>query len=1160
MYMEEIKQLSKNEEIPKPTDLNYRIGLDIGIASVGWAVLENDDDDEPCRIIDLGVRIFKKAEQDNGDPLALPRREARSARRRLRRRRDRILRIKKLFEAEGLINIDEFEARYEKAGLPDVYRLRYEGLDRRLSNDELAQVLLHIAKHRGYKSNSKAEETANSEDETKKKEAGEVKKSISDNKKLMMEKGYRTVGEMLYLDEKFKIDCNWNTEGYVFCPRNKAGEYKVIILRDMLVEEVKAIFDAQRKYGNIAATVELEKKYLDIMLSQRSYDQGPAAPSRYAIDGYEFGMCTFERKNGQRRAPKAAYTSELFVALLNINHTKIRDKDGNLRNFSDEEREKLIKLIHVQQEVKYSSARKLLGLPDDETFYNLTYSKVNKNCEDAVFIKMKNYHKIRVAMNEECTDKLLDDERADKYDTIAYFLTKYKNDDSRLKELRTLGIGENECANLLKLSFTKAQNLSLVAMKKIIPFLLNGKVYSEACKLAGYGEYEEDKNTGKLKLLKGKEITEYVNEISNPVVRRAVSQTIKVINAIIIEYGSPQAVNIELSRQMAKNKNERDKIDNDMKKRSAENAKILNEIMEYKANPTGKDVVKYRLWKEQKEVCLYTGKKISADELFADDGEYDIDHILPYSKTFDDSYHNKVLVKAEANREKGNRTPYEYLISKGGEKAWEEFSVKVEHCIKDYKKKQKLSKKCITEDDTKEFKRRNLQDTQYATTFIYNLIRQNLYLKPYQNLTNKKVQQVVALNGSITSYLSKRWGLESKDRKIDTHHAQDAVVIACTTQGMINKISNYCKRREAELSGNHVISRKKYDENFGVEFPKPWKYFKKELDVRMSRYHGEAGAIDYVTTPREYLLLDKDVRKHIGYPDWMFVKGRPGRRGVLDGIFVSRMPSRKVSGKAHEDTIRSAKYYKDGGCGVDKGYVVFKKPIQDIKLDENDEIKVFFNPDSDRLLYNALVNRLKQHNNNPKEAFAEPFYKPKSDGTPGPIVKKIKVFEKKLVVVPIKDEINVAANTAGSTIRIDVYREENNGKHKYFFIPIYVSDVVKKQLPMKAATAGKIQSEWRVMDENNFIFSLYSGDLIYIEGEKGVPIKNLDNETERLQKVYAYYTGADTNTASIAGELHDNKAAFRSLGIQGLNCVKKCQVDVLGNISFVHKEKRMTFN
>ena len=187
--MEEM--LNKKAEVTKPTDLNYRIGLDIGIASVGWAVLENDSYDEPFRIIDLGVRVFDTAEQPKtGASLALPRREARSARRRIRRRRDRVLRIKKLFDAEGLINIDEFEARYEKAGLPDVYRLRYEGLDRRLSNDELAQVLLHIAKHRGYKSTSKAADGADSD-------TGEVKKSVSANKSLMQEKGYRTVGEMI---------------------------------------------------------------------------------------------------------------------------------------------------------------------------------------------------------------------------------------------------------------------------------------------------------------------------------------------------------------------------------------------------------------------------------------------------------------------------------------------------------------------------------------------------------------------------------------------------------------------------------------------------------------------------------------------------------------------------------------------------------------------------------------------------------------------------------------------------------------------------------------------------------------------------------------------------------------------------------------------------
>ena len=148
----------------------------------------------------------------------------------------------------------------------------------------------------------------------------------------------------------------------------------------------------------------------------------------------------------------------------------------------------------------------------------------------------------------------------------------------------------------------------------------------------------------------------------------------------------------------------------------------------------------------------------------------------------------------------------------------------------------------------------------------------------------------------------------------------------------------------------------------------------------------------------------------------------------------------------------------------------------------------------------------------------------------------------------------------GEMVRIDVFCKKSKGKKKYYFVPIYTADVVKKKLPNRAATQAKMPSEWREMDEKNFIFSLYSRDLIYIESEEGVQIKNLDNETERLQKVYAYYTGADTATASIAGKLHDNKAAFRSIGIQGLNCIKKCQVDVLGNISFVHKEKRMTFN
>lgn len=1168
--MDEMKQLNRKKEVPKPTDLNYRIGLDIGIASVGWAVLENNTHDEPFRIIDLGVRIFDTAEQPKtGASLAQPRREARSARRRLRRRGHRLERIKKLFEAEGLINIKEFEARYKRAGLPDVYRLRYEGLDRKLTNDELAQVLLHIAKHRGFKSTSKAADGADSD-------TGEVKKSISANRELMQDKHYRTVGEMIYNDEKFRTDCPWSENGYILTPRNKSGDYKHTVLRDMLVDEVKEIFKAQREHGNTAATEELEKTYLDIMLSQRSFDMGPGAPSKYAMEGFEdrVGLCTFEGKNGEKRAPKAAYTSELFVALEKINHTKIVSADGSTRFFTDDERNVIISLMHRQQTVKYTAVRKAIGLAEDDKFYNLNYSPKTgskKNPEDTDFVKLDNYHKIRKALGEDVVLEHLSSEKIKLYDDIAAILTLFKNDDSRTKRLSELGV-TSECYDaLLEMSPSKFHNLSLKAMGKIIPFLLKGNTYDKACALAGY-DFRADNNDEKSVLLKGKNITDIVNDIANPVVRRSVSQTIKVINAIILEYGSPQAVNIELAREMSKNFDERRKIKSDMDAREKENDKVLKRVREYKSNPTGQDIVKFRLWEEQDGICLYSGEKIDINDLFSSNGGYDIDHILPYSITFDDSYRNKVLVSAKENRQKGNRTPYEYFMAEKGEMAWNKYEALVKNTVKDYKKQLKLLKKHITDEEKAEFKERNLTDTKYITRIIYNMIRQNLVLKPYLNLEKERKKQVMAVNGTITHYLGKRWGLANKDRRTDTHHAQDAVVIACTTDGMINKISRYSKGRElaysrgfefvdeetGEILNRDNFSREDWDEKFGVRLPMPWEHFRDELDIRMSRYHGMSEDDVLRTSPREFICSHRDVFNWINYPEWMFVEGRPGRRGVLDGIFVSRMPNHKVSGQAHEETIRSAKYYEDGGSVFESGgYVVTKKSIQDIKLKDG-EIKEFFNPDSDRLLYEALVDRLNQYGNDPKKAFAEPFYKPKSDGTPGPVVKKIKVFEKQTSGVIVRDGNGIAAN--GSMVRIDVFCEENKGKKKYYFVPIYTADVVKKRLPNRAATQAKMPSEWRVMNDENFIFSLYSRDLIYIESDKGVQTKDVDGNTSRIESVYAYYTGADISSANIAGKLHDSSAAFRGLGIQTLRKFEKCQVDILGNITFVKKEKRMLFN
>ncbi len=1133
----------------------YRMGLDIGIASVGWAVLQNNSQDEPVHIIDMGVRIFDKAEQPKtGESLAGPRRAARSSRRRLGRRKHRLDRIKYLLQQEGLIQIDTFMERYHSADLPNVYQLRYEALDRKLSGEELAQALIHIAKHRGFQSNRKAElkEDAN----------GKVLKATSENEVLMKEKGYRTVGEMMYCDISFKTPCACAEGGYLLTPRNKAEDYRHTILRAMLVEEVKKIFACQRSLGNEKATEKLEEKYLEIMTSQRSFDMGPGfqsdgTPSPYAMEGFadKVGKCTLEPE--ENRAAKATYTAELFVALQKINNLRLVRKSGESRFLTKEEREPILELLHNQREVSYAAVRKRLNLAEEDKFNSLNYSAKSKddteeqrirNTEKAKFVSMPNYYEYKKRIGY-FLEGLQEEEIGDLFDKIGTILTLYKNDDSRTTRLKELGLEQEDIEKLLELSPTKFQHLSLKAMKKVIPFLKGGMTYDKACEAAGY-DFKADGTGEKLKILKGEEITSIINDITNPVVKRSVSQTVKVINGIIQKYGSPQAINIELAREMSKNFQERQKMDRQMKERGGENEKIKKEIQELGiVNPTGQDIIKYRLWQEQQHICLYSGKTIPLDELFKPG--YDIDHILPYSITFDDSYRNKVLVTSQENRQKGNRTPYEYF-GQDTEK-WNLFETNVNRVIGDYRKRQKLLKQTITKEDREQFKERNLNDTKYITTVVYNMIRKNLEMEPFFNPEKKK--HVTAVNGAITSYLRKRWGLQPKNRETDTHHAVDAVIVACCTDGMIHKISRSSQARETEYAQNgqlldyetgEVFNRDEWNEKYGAQVPRPWHAFKTELDVRMG------------TDPRNFLLTHFDVAREIDYPVEIFNPGFLEEKskenpGTLRPIFVSRMPNHKVTGAAHADTIRSAKYYKEGGNGLEKGYVVTKTPLKELKLNKDGEIDGYFNPESDWLLYNAIKRQLEMYGNDGKKAFAGDFHKPRADGSEGPIVRKVKIYKKLSLGVAVNGGAGIAEN--GSMVRIDVFRE--NGK--YYFVPIYTADVVKKVLPNRASTAYRPYEEWREMDDSNFLFSLYSRDLIHIKSKKGIKM-NLVGGGQILDKeIYAYYVSAGISTASISGIAHDSSSQFVNLGIQSLELLEKCQVDVLGNISVVKSERRMGF-
>lgn len=191
-------------------------------------------------------------------------------------------------------------------------------------------------------------------------------------------------------------------------------------------------------------------------------------------------------------------------------------------------------------------------------------------------------------------------------------------------------------------------------------------------------------------------------------------------------------------------------------------------------------------------------------------------------------------------------------------------------------------------------------------------------------------------------------------------------------------------------------------------------------------------------------------------------------------------------------------------------------------MDKDGEIAGYFNRSSDTLLYNALKARLLAFGGDGKKAFAEPFYKPRADGTPGARVQKVKICDKVTSTVPVHDGKGVADND--TMVRIDVYYVPGDG---YYWVPIYVADTVKLELPNKAVVQGKSYAEWKEMDEENFLFSLCQHDLVRIESKRLMKFKvqNRDSTLEKempVNKILAYFEGGNIATGAVTLTTHDD--------------------------------------
>lgn len=1144
-------------------NIDLKFGLDIGIASVGWAVLG------PTKIIDLGVRCFDKAETaKEGESLNLARRQARLLRRRLYRRAWRLTQVARLLKREGLIDSANFFKQQPGFSRPDpqdcsgkkqiainTWVLRKEGLDRLLTPTEWARVIYHLCKHRGFHWVSKAEEIAAEGDA--KSEGGRVKKGLADTAARMAAKGYRTAAEMVLAE-------------FPDAQRNKRGNYSKALSRKLLDDEFRLLFQAQRRLGNPHAGEALEE------LTRGTGDKksGLFWKQKPALSGADLlkmlGRCTFERTSGadgkgEFRAPKASFTADRHVWLTRLNNLRVV-VDGISRSLNETERQVALNLPYQSGEkFTYRNLRKALlktGLPESFRFGGLAYpsdkqkeEEKAKHPEDQILIKLTAWHTLRLAMKNA---DLLDvwqqismaalDGQPDTLDQIGWVLSVYKDDGEVNDQLHKLALpqAEKTIPVLLGIRFDKFHALSLKALRQIVPHMERGLRYDEAvAEIPEYGHHSQRKQQEEGKALylppfyeeqrqyqsKSDRIGSMVfrQDIDvprNPVVLRALNQARKVVNALIKKYGSPTAVHIEMARDLSRPLDERrevQKLQDEFKER---NQKAREDFeAQFHRKPNGKDFEKWMLYREQGGQCAYSLQPLApsgdCNEIFLE-GKTQIDHALPYSRSFDDSKNNKVLVLTRENQNKGNRTAFEYLTSfNGGEDGdrWRSFVAWVnQNKAYRFAKRNRLLRKNFGAEEAKGFKDRNLNDTRYICKFFKNYIEENLQLA--SKADGETNQRCVVVSGQLTAFLRARWGLLKIREESDRHHALDAAVVAACSHGMVKALADYSRFKEVEFlkegfpdpETGEILNPAAFDRG-RQHFPEPWAHFRHELEARLKT--------DNLATLRE------DMQRLGTYSESDLQQ--------LRTLFVSRAPQRRNGGAVHKDTI-----YAQPERLQAQGGVVQKVPLTSLTLKDLDKLA---DPHRNTKLYDAIRERLETHGGKADKAFGpdNPFYKPGKDGQPnGPVVRTVKLVIDKLSGIPLRG--GVAKND--SMIRVDVFTKAG----KFHLVPVYVHHRVTG-LPNRAVVAFKDEDEWTLIDESfAFLFSVYPNDLVRVTLKKEVQL--------------GYYSGCDRATGAINLWAHDRSfkvgkdGLIRGVGVKTALSLEKFNVDLLGHIYPAPPEQR----
>ncbi len=767
-------------------DKKKMLGLDLGIASIGWCLFEEDDGGNLKRIIDIGSYVFNQIENPkNGQTENIARRIKRSMRRQRRRRVLRLEECRSLFKKEWGMDFLNVVAKNKSNLTP--FDLKVKGLHEPLTKEELAIALYHYLKYRGFKSNRKNEKT---QDDSDKKMLGGIAKMKA---ALSASESANYVTELL--KERFDNATDKSKKRY----HNTSNDYFLTVDHATYRYEINALLDKQISFG--VASPSFKERFLYLFDKRRDFSEGPGEGSPYKVDYKKVaGICAFD---GGIRACKDAYDAQRFVLLSALNNLRFKtDYDSEYRGLDSASIKKAADVFVWKTDVKYSSLFKELKIDGVKRVKGLQITR--KKYKDLLqkFAKLKNYddsYNIPESENENLSEFILKetlDQRFFKGSQLLSYLAKSlklagydkkewpstaneiadilfanKTDEHIEKACRDKKF-DNKLTSIV-LEGTGADqtiDLSLSLCKLLNERMEKGERYDEAMAALGYS-HSQMKKPGQIGLMPSiEEAVEQIGEyLTNPVVKHTLVQMRRLINAIVREYGAPTHYNVELARELKKNFEERKQIRFDQQDNQSANADLKNEMLEKYPDVfrtfrdisakggQGDNLLKYKLFKEQGGISPYTGAMIDERHLF-DKDYYQIDHIAPYSISFDDSFNNKVVVETKENQDKRNRLPLEYFSSIGRDR------VVLDSFLRTHRVSPSKRENLLRKEYSDDFLNKDAGDNSYIASLAKKLI---------ENFMLPEGVRCGSTSGAMTDKLRRWWGLSGRTHSYESSYERD---------------------------------------------------------------------------------------------------------------------------------------------------------------------------------------------------------------------------------------------------------------------------------------------------------------------------------------------------------------------------------------------------